>query len=57
MVVKSNFVGEKCSVYVFAISTKRHAEMVEKLLISWLCQPEEIYEIRVKVFSGQKVLF
>ena len=31
MAAKSNFVGGKCGVYVFAIYTKRHAEMVEKL--------------------------
>lgn len=32
MVAKSNFVGGKCGVYVFAIYTMRHVEMVEKLL-------------------------
>ena len=35
MAAKSNFVGEKCGVYVFAIYTKRHAEMVEKFKVIW----------------------
>ena len=33
MAVKSNFVGGKCAVNVFAIYTKRHAEMVEKFKV------------------------
>ncbi len=32
---KSNFVGEKYSVDVFAIYTKRIAEMVEKSKVLW----------------------
>lgn len=35
MAVKSNFVGEKRAVNVFAIYTKRHAEMVEKFKVLW----------------------
>lgn len=35
MATKSNFVGKKRGVYVFAIYTKRHAEMVEKFKVLW----------------------
>ncbi|MBQ9929063.1 MAG: hypothetical protein IJO65_13980, partial [Lachnospiraceae bacterium] len=35
MATESNFISEKCVVYVFAIYTKRHAEMVEKLKVLW----------------------
>ena len=35
MAVKSNFVDGKCSINVFAIYTKRHAEMVEKFKVLW----------------------
>ena len=35
MAVKPNYVGGKCGVNVFAIYTKRHAEMVEKFKVLW----------------------
>ena len=35
MAIKSNYVGKKCVVNVFAIYTKRHAEMVEKFKVLW----------------------
>ena len=35
MAIKSNFVGEKRVIDVFAIYTKRHAEIVEKFKVLW----------------------
>lgn len=35
MAAKSNFVGKKRAVDVFAIYTKCHAEMVEKFKVLW----------------------